>query len=71
VTFWALAVPLIPWTAALILIAIAPADDFGEVTRQGSMLLWSFVFLVITGLVLVGLLIARRTEADRARTPYG
>ena len=61
---WALLLPLIPWTTALILIALAPAEDFGEVTRRGSMVLWSVVFLFLTFLVLAGVLMAGRRPAE-------
>lgn len=59
-SLWALVLPAIPWTTALILIAIAPEEDFGEVTRRGSMILWSMVFVFLAALVVAGVLMARR-----------
>jgi hypothetical protein len=66
---WALLLPLIPWTTALILIALAPADDFGEVTRRGLMILWSVVFLFLTFLVLAGVLMAGQRPAQARAEP--
>jgi hypothetical protein len=59
---WAVALPLAPWVAALVVIAVADDEDFGEVTRRGSMILWSVVFAFLIVLVAAGIL-ARRTSA--------
>jgi hypothetical protein len=58
---WAVALPLAPWIAALVVIAVADDEDFGEVTRTGSMILWSVVFGFLTALVAGGV-VARRTS---------
>jgi hypothetical protein len=65
--FWAVLLPVVPWSTAILLISITPEEDLGEVTRQGSMILWSFVFLLLTGLVFAGILSARRLSVFRGR----
>jgi hypothetical protein len=64
---WALVLPAMPWTAALVLIVLAPESDFVEVSRSGSMFLWSFVFAFISALVLAGVVVRKA----RRRAPTG
>ena len=64
---WALVLPLLPWTTALVLIALAPETDFVEVSRGGSMVLWSLVFAFIAGLVLAGVIARNRGTQRRPR----
>jgi hypothetical protein len=70
---WALVLPAMPWTAALVLIVLAPESDFVEVSRSGSMFLWSFVFAFVSALVLVGVVVrkARRPAPTGDSTELG
>jgi hypothetical protein len=59
--FWAALLPLIPWVTAVALIYFAPEE--GEVGRAGAAILWSVVFVFLTGLVVAGVLSGRRRRS--------
>jgi len=62
-SFWAPLLPLLPWATAVILIYATP--EGGEESRAGAAILWSFVFALLTALVIVGVFWGRRTSGGR------